>query len=300
MVKKTAIQGVSGSFHEIAARQYFANETIQPVECDSFNALFDALQFKEANFAVVAIENSVAGSIIPNYAHIKNSGFKIIGEVYLRIEQNLVGIPGQKIDSIKEIHSHPMAIEQCGEFLNPLRRKGVKIVNSEDTALSAKRIGENRIANTVAISSRRAAEIYHLEVLAESIETNKENFTRFLILSGEEANNNTHRLTPNKSSICFKLPHEQGSLSQALSVLTYYKMNLTKIQSLPIVGKVWQYLFYVDLVFDDYEKYRLSLKAIEPLTTEMQILGEYRQAYRPAETEQLITQNEISHDYKTR
>ncbi len=283
MEKKIAIQGISGSFHEIAARRYFNNEAFKTVQCNSFNKLFDTLKAGEADHAVVAIENSVAGSIIPNYAHIKESGLKILGEVYLRIEQHLAGLPGQNIDDITEIHSHPMAIEQCNQYLNPLRRKGVKIISSEDTALSAKRISKSKTKNIAAICSSLAAEIYHLEILAENIETNKKNFTRFLILSNEAYNNDSKQLTPDKSGICFKLPHEQGSLSQALSVLAFYKINLTKIQSLPIVGQAWQYLFYVDLVFTDYDKYRLALKAIEPLTSELKILGEYRQATRPHE-----------------
>ncbi|RLD89310.1 MAG: prephenate dehydratase [Bacteroidetes bacterium] len=291
MDKKIAIQGVSGSFHEIAARHYFNGGTFQLVQCNSFNALFDALKFGEANYAVVAIENSVAGSIIPNYAHIKDSGLKILGEVYLRIEQHLVGLPGQQIDEVKEIHSHPMAIEQCGEYLNSLRRKGVRIIDSEDTALSAKRISEGELRDVAGISSRLAAEIYHLEILDEGIETNKKNFTRFLILSAEE--NGVKGAMPNKSGICFKLPHEQGSLSQALSVLAFYKINLTKIQSLPIVGQEWQYLFYVDLVFSDYEKYRLALKAIEPLTSELQVLGEYRQGERPTANQPVIPSEQM-------
>lgn len=283
MDKKIAIQGISGSFHEIVAREYFANYSFQLAQHNSFSALFDSLKYGKANYAVVAIENSVAGSIIPNYAHIKNSGFTIIGEVFLRIEQHLAGLPGQKLENLKEIHSHPMAIEQCNNFLTPLRRKGVKIINSEDTALSAKRISKNQLQDVAAISSSLAADIYYLEILAEGIETNKNNFTRFLIISEGKYHPYEKKLTPNKSSICFKLPHEQGSLSQALSVLAYYKINLTKIQSLPIVGEVGQYLFYVDMVFDDYEKYRLSLRAIKPLTNELQVLGEYRQAERPKE-----------------
>ncbi len=281
MRKSIAIQGISGSFHEIAARQYFENDEIALIECRSFNDLFDALLFGKASHAVVAIENSVAGSIIPNYALIKNSGLKIIGEVFLRIEQHLVGLPGCNLDDITEVHSHPMAIEQCNDFLTPLRRKGVKIIDSEDTALSAKRIWKNNLKNTAAISSRLAAKNYNLEILKEGIETNKKNFTRFLIVGGEDIAPENAKTVFNKSSICFKLPHEQGSLSQALSVLAFYKINLTKIQSLPIVGKTWQYLFYVDLVFPQYEKYKLALKAIEPLTSELIVLGEYMQGKRP-------------------
>lgn len=281
-MKRVAIQGISGSFHHMAAMGYFGDEVFKTIECTSFNSLFDKLKYGEADFAIVAIENSVAGSIIPNYALIKNSGLKILGEVFLRIEQHLVGLHGQSIENINEVHSHPMAIEQCSTFLNPLRRKGVKIVVSEDTALSAKRIGNDSLKNTAAIASKTAAEIYGLQILSHSIENNKKNFTRFLIISNE-TNYNRHfnEQIVNKTSICFKLPHEQGSLSQALSVLAYYKMNLSKIQSLPIVGEEWHYLFYVDLVYSDYNRYRLALEAIKPLTDELQILGEYQRSVQP-------------------
>lgn len=281
-MKRVAIQGISGSFHHMASMGYFGDEVFKTIECTSFNSLFDKLKYGEADFAIVAIENSVAGSIIPNYALIKNSGLKILGEVFLRIEQHLVGLQGQSIENINEVHSHPMAIEQCSTFLNPLRRKGVKIVVSEDTALSAKRIGNDSLKNTAAIASKTAAEIYGLQILSPSIENNKKNFTRFLIISNE-TNYNRHfnEQIVNKTSICFKLPHEQGSLSQALSVLAYYKMNLSKIQSLPIVGEEWHYLFYVDLVYSDYNRYRLALEAIKPLTDELQILGEYQRSVQP-------------------
>lgn len=281
-MKRVAIQGISGSFHHMAAMGYFGDEVFKTIECTSFNSLFDKLKYGEADYAIVAIENSVAGSIIPNYALIKNSGLKILGEVFLRIEQHLVGLQGQSIENINEVHSHPMAIEQCSTFLNPLRRKGVKIVVSEDTALSAKRIGNDSLKNTAAIASKTAAEIYGLQILSPSIENNKKNFTRFLIISNEtNYNHYFNEQIVNKTSICFKLPHEQGSLSQALSVLAYYKMNLSKIQSLPIVGEEWHYLFYVDLVYSDYNRYRLALEAIKPLTDELQILGEYQRSVQP-------------------
>jgi len=281
-MKRVAIQGISGSFHHMAAMGYFGDETFKTIECNSFNSLFDKLKYGDADYAIVAIENSVAGSIIPNYALIKNSGLKILGEVFLRIEQHLVGLHGQSIEDINEIHSHPMAIEQCSTFLNPLRRKGVKIVVSEDTALSAKRIGNNNLKNTAAIASKTAAEIYGLQTLSHNIENSKKNFTRFLIISNEtNYNHQFNEQGVNKTSICFKLPHEQGSLSQALSILAYYKMNLSKIQSLPIVDEEWHYLFYVDLVYSDYNRYRLALEAIKPLTDELQILGEYHRKVHP-------------------
>ena len=279
---KVAIQGISGSFHEIAARKYFDKENLEIVECRSFNDLFDSLEFHNADIGVVAIENTVAGSIIPNYALLQNSKLKVMGEVYLRIEQHLLSLPEDNLKDIKEILSHPMAIEQCHDFLNPLRRNHVKLIDSEDTALSAKRIKENNLRGIAAIASDLAAEKYGLKILARSIETNKRNFTRFLVVSNEKTYlNHTKIKHLNKSSISFKLPNENGSLSRVLSVLAFYKINLTKIQSLPVVGKEWEYMFYADLVYNDYKTYRLSLDAIRPLTIDLDILGEYEKGKRP-------------------
>ena len=282
MMMRVAIQGISGSFHEIAARNYFNSEDLQTVECISFNELFDNLAFGKADVGVMAIENTVAGSIIPNYALLKNSHLKVMGEVFLRIEQHLLALKGEKLENIKEILSHPMAIEQCHEFLNPLRRKGVKLVDSEDTALSAKRINENKLKGIGCIASDLAAELYGLDILAPNIETNKRNFTRFLVIANNDVyENHLKNKKLNKSSINFKLPNENGSLSRVLSILAYYKINLTKIQSLPVVGKEWEYMFYADLVFDDYKTYRASLDAIRPLTIDLEILGEYQKGKRP-------------------
>lgn len=281
---RIAIQGVLGSFHEIATRRYFENQDIEIVQCSTFNDLFDTLEFNKADVGMVAIENTVAGSIIPNYALLRNSGLRVMGEVYLRIEQNLVALPSQTIEDIKEIHSHPMAIQQCHDFLDPLRRNNVKLIDSEDTALSAKRIADNNLEGIAAISSDLAAEQYGLKILAPSIETNKRNYTRFLVISNETTYKfHTQDKTINKSSIHFKLPNEEGSLSRVLSVLAFYKINLSKIQSLPVVGKEWEYMFYADLVFTDYEKYRLSLDAIKPLTIDLTTIGEYEKAERPLE-----------------
>jgi len=281
---RIAIQGVLGSFHEIATRKYFNNEEMTMLQCHTFNDLFDSIHFGKADIGVVAIENTVAGSIIPNYALLKNSGLKVMGEVYLRIEQNLVSLSSQDIADIKEIHSHPMAIQQCHDFLDPLRRNKVKLIDSEDTALSAKRISENKLNGIAAIASDLAAEIYGLKILAKGIETNKRNYTRFLVVSNEaDYKIHTQDKNINKATISFNLPNEQGSLSKVLSILAFYNINLSKIQSLPVVGKEWEYMFYADLLFDGYKKYSLSLDAIRPLTTALSIIGEYENAERPAE-----------------
>lgn len=283
-IKKVAIQGVSGAFHEIACRKYFNKQQFEIVQCLSFNDLFDSLKYGGSDYGVIAIENSLVGSIIPNYALLRESKLKILGEVYLRIEQQLMALKGEKLENIKEIFSHPMALEQCLDFLNPLRRNGVRIVEAEDTALSAKRISDNHLSGIAAIGSSLAAEVYKLEIIKYGIETNKKNFTRFLIVSGEENyNQNALNITKNKASLYFRLPHEEGSLSQVLSVLAFYKINLTKIQSLPIVGVEWEYLFYIDLIYKDYEKYRKAIEAIRPLTRELTNLGEYQQGNRNVE-----------------
>ncbi len=271
------MQGVRGAFHEIAIRKYFNGDNYEVVPCNSFNELFDALRFDRADYGMVAIENSIAGSILPNYTLLRESGLRILGEVYLRIEQHLVALPGQGLADIKKVYSHPMALQQCREFLTPLRRNGVQLVDSEDTALSAQWIAEGNMKGVAAIASRLAAKLYHLDILAESIETNKMNYTRFIVVSDE--NNYSHDLNgqkADKASLCFVLPHQQGRLSEVLSVLSFYKINLSKIQSLPIVGQEWEYLFYVDVDFTDFEKYRQSLDAIRPLLSELTVFGEYK------------------------
>ncbi|UBM62760.1 prephenate dehydratase [Candidatus Sulfidibacterium hydrothermale] len=273
---KIAMQGVRGAFHEIAIRKYFNHDDYEAVPCASFNELFDALRFQRASYGMVAIENSIVGSILPNYTLLRESGLRILGEVYLRIEQHLLALPGQKTEDIKKVYSHPMALQQCREFLTPFRRNGVQLVDSEDTALSARWISEGNMKGVAAIASRLAAKLYHLDILAEGIETNKMNYTRFLVVSDDE-NYKSHLAGKkiDKASLCFILPHQQGRLSEVLSVLSFYKINLSKIQSLPIVGQEWEYLFYVDVDFSDFEKYRQSLDAIRPLLSELTVFGEY-------------------------
>lgn len=275
--QRIAIQGGLGAFHEIAARKYFSDPNLEIVPCDTFIDLFDSVANGIADSAVVAIENSVAGSLIPNYALLSRSELKVTGEVYLRIVQNLIALPGQKLEDIREIHSHPMAILQCHDFLKPLRDRGVQVSESIDTALSAKWIKENDQAGVAALASDLAAEMYGLEVIAESVESNKRNFTRFLIIEPDgDKKVDDDQADHNKASICFTLSHLVGSLSQVLSVLAYYKINLSKIQSLPVVGKEWEYFFYLDILYDDVSMYRKSLSAIEPLIDRLQILGEYK------------------------
>jgi len=275
-MKKVAIQGIAGSFHDIAARKYFENEKIEIIPCETFKEVFSTIRKDSSVIGVLAIENTIAGSLLQNHNLLKDSGLKIAGEHKLRIKHNFVGLPGQDMTDIKEVYSHPIALMQCGDFLE--QHKHIKAVESDDTASSAKRIADDKISGRAAICSDLAAEIYGLEILSKGIETNKKNFTRFLIIADSwlvEELNKGKRL--NKSSLVFTLPHEEGSLAQVLSILSYYKMNLTKIQSLPIIGREWEYEFYVNLRFEDYLRYKQALDAIIPLTKDLKILGEYEE-----------------------
>lgn len=270
--KRIAIQGGFGAFHEIAAVHYFENENIEIVPRSTFKDLFKALKLGQVDFGITAIENSLAGSILPNYTLLQESKMKIIGEIYLRIKQNLVALPGETISSIKEVYSHPMAILQCFKFFEDYPH--IRLIDSEDTALSAKMIYDNKLKGVGAISSTLAANKYQLNILASGIETNKMNYTRFLILQARNGdNNNIHHV--NKASISFALAHKIGCLSKVLSILSYYDINLAKIQSMPIIGQDWDYHFFVDVEINDYKMYQQSLDAIKPFTAGLQILGEY-------------------------
>ncbi len=276
-MKNVAIQGIGGCFHDLAARLFFKGEDIEVTPCESFHAEFDALKADKSLIGICAIENTIAGSLLENYQLIRESGLSIVGEQKLRIKQSLCALPGQTIDDIHEIISHPIALMQCGQFLND--RKGIKIVEFDDTANAARTISRNQLKGVGAICGSLAAELYNLDILADGIETNKHNFTRFLILA-HDANApwvKQHVKSPNKSSICFAVPHNPGSLSQVLAIISFYGVNLTKIQSLPIIGHEWEYLFYVDLRFDDYNRYRQTIDAIRPLTKNLLILGEYQE-----------------------
>jgi len=273
MVKKIVIQGGYGAFHEIAANYYFEGEEIEILPRLTFKDVMKSLKKNNADFGIMAIENSLAGSILPNYTLLQDSSMRIIGEIYLRIEQNLVALPGQPIEQIQEVYSHPMAILQCQDFFDQYPH--IRVIESPDTALSAKDIMDGKLSRTGAIASRQAAEKYGLEIIAAGIETNKKNYTRFLII-GENNHEKSASLPVNKASIHFALAHKIGSLSKILSILSYYEINLTKIQSMPIIGKDWEYQFYIDVEIEDYSMYQKSLESIKPFTSNMGILGEYQ------------------------
>ncbi len=272
MAKTIAIQGGYGAFHEIAAHHYFGDEEITILPRNTFRDMVSSVQNRKSDYGIMAIENSLAGSIIPNYNLIINTKMHILGEVYLRIRQNLVAMPGVKISDLKEVYSHPMAILQCQDFFDA--HPGIRLIESIDTAISAEEIAKGRLMDTGAIASRLAAEKNGLEILAESIETNKMNYTRFLILSENGVTIPSSEV--NKASLHFTVAHKFGSLSKILSILSYYEINLAKIQSMPIPGKDWEYMFFVDVEIRDYDMYKKSLEAIRPFTPSLGILGEYK------------------------
>ncbi|MBN1158655.1 MAG: prephenate dehydratase [Bacteroidales bacterium] len=271
-VKKIAIQGGYGAFHELAANAYFENENIEIVPRNTFKDLFKALKSGQVDYGITAIENSIAGSILPNYTLLLESHLKIVGEIYLRIRQNLVALPGQTISDIVEVHSHPMAFLQCQQFFDDYPH--LRLIDSADTALSAKEISEKNLKGVAAISSSEAAAKYNLEVIADGIETNRMNYTRFLILEGINGNAPETQYV-NKASLTFALAHKIGCLSKVLSILSYYEINLAKVQSMPIIGKDWEYQFYVDVEIDNYYFYKQAIEAIRPFTQDLQVLGEY-------------------------
>lgn len=280
---RIAIQGGYGAFHEMAAFEYFGSDHVEIIPGSTFKQLFKNLANQDADYGIMAIENMVAGSIIPNYKLLDDSNMKIIGEIYLRIKQNLVALPGQSVEQINEVYSHAMALLQCQQFFE--KHPHLRTLESEDTALSARKIQKEHLMSVGAIASDQAAERYDLAIIEEGIESNKKNYTRFLILKDqngekqkeeEASGSGPEEKRANKSSITFSLSHEIGSLSKVLSLFSFFHINLSKIQSLPIIGRDWEYQFYVDVEFDDYATYQQSLESIQPFTRELKILGEYR------------------------
>lgn len=275
-MRKIAIQGEIGSFHDVASHCYFKGEDIELICCDTFEQVFEEMKKDSNVIALVAIENTIAGSLLHNYDLLRESGAQIIGEHKLRISHSLMCLPDEGWDDITEVNSHPVALMQCRDFLK--KHPEMKIVETDDTAGSAKNIKEKRLKGHAAICSKAAAAIYGMKVLEEGIETNKHNFTRFLVLADPwQAEELSVPSESNKASIVFSLPHSEGSLSQVLSIFSFYKINLTKIQSLPIIGREWEYMFYIDIMYDDYTRYRQSIDAVRPLTKQMKILGEYKE-----------------------
>ena len=241
------------------------------MECDTFDGLYQAIEAGVADAAVMAIENTLSGGLIHNFELLRKYSHSIKGEVYLRIRQNLMALPGQSLMDIREVRTHYMAINQTREFFES-ECPWIHLVESEDTAKSARELKERGLRGVGAVASELAAKLYGLEILKGGIETYKQNYTRFLVFDDSLE---IPTEVVNKSSICFTLPHKPGSLAHILTILSFYDMNLTRIQSLPIPGREWQYFFYADITFDDYVRYSQALDAVRPLVEGLDILGEY-------------------------
>ena len=270
MKHKVAIQGIKGSFHHKVAQDFFS-EDVEVIDCNSFQDLVNRLIKGDATDAVMAIENSIAGSIIPNYALLDHHNLNIEGERYLAISQNLMVMPGQKLDDIREVWSHPMALLQCKEFFKD--KEHIRLVEDDDTAGAAKRISDGNLKGIGAIAGTTAASIYGLEVIANDIQTIKDNSTRFFILN---TNGRTEADVPDKASVKFLTDHKRGSLAAVLNVMSDCRLNLTKIQSLPVIETPWKYSFFVDVTFEDYADFEKAKKLLGIMAQEFKILGEYK------------------------
>lgn len=268
---KVAIQGIKGSFHHIVAEQYFG-KNIELVECLSFSEMPLKLQESEADVLIMAIENSIAGAILPNYALIDRYNLAICGEHYLPIHHNLVAVKGQRIEDIQEVYSHPMALLQCHQFFK--KYPHIKLIEDKDTALAAKRIADNNVMGTAAISSEKAATIYHLDILAPNIQTIENNFTRFFVLTNTDSKTS---VSANKASVKFQVGHEAGSLANVLTIFAKYQLNLSKIQSMPVIDTPWKYAFFADFTFDSYANYYDAMTQIKLKVEHLQVLGEYQE-----------------------
>jgi prephenate dehydratase len=266
---RVAIQGIKASFHEEAAFKYFGRD-IQTVECNSFKKTCEVLDKREADFVVMAIENSIAGSLLPNYTLIRDYNFAITGEVYLPIQLHLMALPGVKFEDVKYVTSHPIAIRQCIDFFDEYPH--LNVVESVDTAACAKKIRDEELTDTVAIANTLAAELYGLNIIERRIESNKKNYTRFLILKNDKTEDNK---AINKASICFQVSNRVGALSKVLNIFAENNVNLTKIQSMPVLGKRNEYYFYVDIEWKNMENYDAVVRKTLKYTVNFNIMGEY-------------------------
>jgi prephenate dehydratase len=267
---KIAIQGEKGSFHEVAARQYFEGKELELIPCTSFDSTIATVKSGSSDYAVMAIENARSGSMLYNYNLIRESGMKILGEHNLRVIQNLMALPGQTISDIKEIRSHPIALAQCMTFIN--HHPGITLIESDDTASSAREVSEKKLMGVAAIASSAAAKIYGLDIIAPGIETYKKNYTRFLVIG------HWYKKTTggNKVSICFSTGHKPGSLATVLVRLAELEINLSKIQSVPRLNGEWEYMFYCDLELPDNADVDMIFDVLENYTTNLEVLGVYK------------------------
>ncbi len=269
-MRRVAIQGQPGCYHDIAAHEFFANESIELVCCATFEEVFAQLEADPKMNALLAIENTIAGSLLHNYELLRESNARVIGEHKVHIEHSIMCLPEDDWSTLQAVDSHPVALQQCRRFLSS--HPELMVCESEDTAGSAENIRKGSLRGRAAICHKSVAALYDMKVLQEGIHDNPHNYTRFLVLESDPA----PVQEADKASLVFSLPHAEGSLSKVLTILSFYGINMTKIQSLPIIGREWEYMFYVDVTFGDRTRYAQSIEAIKPLITEFKILGEYK------------------------
>lgn len=272
---RVAIQGVKGAFHDVAAHHFHNGDAIELIDSETFDELIKNVETGKADAAVMAIENTIAGSLLRNYNLIDNSNLKIHGEIFLRIKQNLMALPGVKISDLREVHSHPIALQQCVEFFKQYPK--IRLVETTDTALEAQKIRKHHTRTIGAVASVRAAEIYELTLLAESIETFKQNYTRFLYLSANDVTFNMDDAEQlHKVSLVFTAAHSVGSLHHVLAILAIHQCNLTKIQSAPIMDKPWEYMFFADFAMEDVSRYEEIIEKLRTVTGSLKVFGLYK------------------------
>lgn len=267
---RVAIQGIKASFHEEAAFKFFGRD-IETIECNSFKQTCEKLEKGDADFVIMAIENSIAGSLLPNYTLIRDYNFTVMGEVYLPIQLHLMALPGVEFKDIKFATSHPIAIRQCVDFFDDY--PNIQVMESSDTAACAKKIRDEQLTDTVAIANTLAAELYSLNIIERRIESNKKNYTRFLILQREKVEDSQEI---NKASICFQVGNHVGALSKVLNIFAELNVNLTKIQSMPVLGKRNEYYFYIDMEWSNMENYDTAIRKALKYTVNFNIMGEYQ------------------------
>lgn len=272
MTHKIAIQGIESSFHHLAATKLFNSEQLELLMCDSFDAVATSLNNFNADYGVLAIENTIAGSILPNYNLIDSADLEILDEVYLNIQMHLMALEDESIHDIKEVHSHPVALLQCKDYLRKFPPQ-FKVVEGKDTASEAKRIKEQNLKGVAAIAGEQVAEEFGLKILDSNIQSMKDNKTRFVLVGRK---NSDSVVDVNKATIKFELNHEVGSLSSVLQLLGTFGINLTKIQSLPVLGSPWQYAFFIDVVFDSYTMFCDVSIMLERIVKQFKVLGVYR------------------------
>lgn len=274
-MRKIAIQGFEGCFHEMAARRYFDGEELQLIYCNTFEQLFRSVEDGDDTIGMVAIENTIAGSLLHNYELLCASGLEVAGEKKLHISHSICCLPEDDWNSIHEVHSHPVALMQCRKYLE--QHQNLKSVEAADTAGAALNIMKRKLHGMAAICNAEAARRFGMKILEEHIEDNKHNYTRFLVVAKKSRAEELRKgAKTDKASLAFTISHECGSLAKVLSIFSFYGINLTKIQSLPIIGREWEYRFYIDLSYTDHKLYQQSIEAVKPLTSEFIKLGEYK------------------------